>query len=268
MRRFFDEFLRGVLCLTKFGCGGHPGYWIQFHQILALIGWTVLEEKTFKFGSISTQGFQRRILKCELRTDDRQTTDGRWMHRSFHSEHICNLNITYISNSFRVINSQMGFQIFSSKLQDADHFTFRVKFLITVMVFLDKNVNLPLCSIFSNSDHVVWSSDFSDIILELHTLVMIHTKQVWLKLAQQIQRKKIFEIVDGRRTPSDDKSSHGLFMPGELKKIHKNKTLTMSLYRSSGPLKEFPIGPNVNLDIITLWVKICSVNEDLPALQF
>ena len=44
-----------------------------------------------------------------------------------------------------------------------------------------------------------------------------HFWQVWFKSVQWIQRRrfKCEKLTDGRRTPSHDKSSHGLW-PGEL----------------------------------------------------
>ena len=48
-----------------------------------------------------------------------------------------------------------------------------------------------------------------------------HFWQVWFKSVQWFQRRrfKCEKLTDGRRTPSHDKSSHGLW-PGELKNIN------------------------------------------------
>ena len=57
-----------------------------------------------------------------------------------------------------------------------------------------------------------------------------HPCQVWFNLVQRFQRRRFkcesLRRTDGRRwTPSDGKSSHGLW-PGELKTQHKDFTKT------------------------------------------
>ena len=53
-----------------------------------------------------------------------------------------------------------------------------VRFLILLTLFelLPKSCNFTICSIFSNSGHVVWCTASPDTILKLDTLVMIQTK--------------------------------------------------------------------------------------------
>jgi hypothetical protein len=75
-------------------------------------------------------------------------------------------------------------------------------------------------SIFSNSSHLEWRVELSDTILK-GTHPGTIPARLGFNLVQRFQRRRfkcesLRCTMDGRRTPSDGKSSHGLW-PGELK---------------------------------------------------
>jgi hypothetical protein len=89
--------------------------------------------------------------------------------------------------------------------------------------YYPKTCNFTICSIFSNSGHVGWCTASPDTILKLDTLVMIQAKFGFnwsSSFRGEDFWKSLWRTTDGwtdGRTPSDGKSSHGLW-PGELKK--------------------------------------------------
>ena len=83
-------------------------------------------------------------------------------------------------------------------------------------------------SIFSNSSHLEWKADLSDTILKgTHPRTIPATfGLIWFRgFRGEYLNVKVYDVrrTDERQTPSDGKSSHGLW-PGELK---TNKTTNM-----------------------------------------
>jgi hypothetical protein len=77
-------------------------------------------------------------------------------------------------------------------------------------------------SIFSNSSHLEWRADLLDTVLKgTHpSTIPARFGLIWFRgFRGEDLNVKVYDV---RRTPSDGKSSHGLW-PGELK-INKKKT--------------------------------------------
>jgi len=91
-------------------------------------------------------------------------------------------------------------------------------------------------SIFSNSSHLEWRAGLSDTILKgTHPrTIPARFGLIWFRgFRGEDLNVKVYDVwrTDGRRTPSNDKSSHGLWQ-GEPKKEQAIKTAPQSNRKS------------------------------------